>query len=150
MGTAVIDPPVSFEAVRDGEPLLRVSGLTLQYKTREHLVTATSGVDFQVFGADRFVILGPSGCGKSTLLKAIGGFIAPVEGTIMLKGKPVERPGPDRIMVFQEFDQLLPWMTVAQNVAFPMKVSRRWKTGEIRERAHHFICLLYTSPSPRD
>src|SRR5262245_48918213 len=90
-------------------PLLAVDGVTLQYKTREHLVTATYRVSFQVYPSDRFVLLGPSGCGKSTLLKGVGGFLKPVEGTIRLAGKPVDRPGPDRMMVFQEFDQLLPW-----------------------------------------
>ena len=64
------------------EPLLKVDGVTLQYKTREHLVTATYRVSFQVWPSDRFVLLGPSGCGKSTLLKGVAGFIKPVEGTI--------------------------------------------------------------------
>ncbi len=66
------------------------------------------------------MLLGPSGCGKSTLLKAIAGFMAPVEGAIRLAGRTIERPGPDRMMVFQEFDQLLPWKTVLGNVMFPL------------------------------
>src|SRR5215472_11822033 len=107
------------------EPLLDVRGVTLQYKTKEHLVTATYRVSFQVFRSDRFVLLGPSGCGKSSLLKAVGGYLRPVEGEIRLKGAVVTRPGPDRMMVFQEFDQLLPWLTVAQNVAFPLTASKR-------------------------
>jgi NitT/TauT family transport system ATP-binding protein len=101
-------------------PLLRASGVTLQYKTPDHLVTAAYRVSFNIFPAERFVILGPSGCGKSTILKAIAGFIKPVEGEILLKNKPVTGPGPDRLMVFQEFDQLLPWKTVLGNVMFPM------------------------------
>ena len=95
-----------------GTPLLDVRGVTLQYKTRDHLVTATYRVDFQVFTSDRFILLGPSGCGKSTLLKAVGGYMRPVEGRIALKGREIDRPGPERMMVFQEFDQLLPWKTV--------------------------------------
>jgi NitT/TauT family transport system ATP-binding protein len=102
-------------------PALNVEGVTLQYKTTEHLITATWRVSFQVFEADRLVLLGPSGCGKSSLLKAIGGFLKPVEGTIMLKGRAVTSPGPDRMMVFQEFDQLLPWRTVLGNVAYPCR-----------------------------
>src|SRR6187397_2616140 len=102
-------------------PLLDVDGVTLQYKTRDHLVTATYRVDFEVRQSDRFVLLGPSGCGKSTLLKAVGGYMAPTEGEITLKGRRVEHPGPDRMMVFQEFDQLLPWKTVRENVAFPLR-----------------------------
>src|SRR5438552_19148742 len=96
----------------DNAPLLDVKGVTLQYKTKEYLVTATYRVDFQVFRSERFVQLGPSGCGKSTLLKAVGGYLQPVEGQIRLKGQIVSRPGPDRMMVFQEFDQLLPLKSV--------------------------------------
>src|SRR5262245_42379082 len=103
-------------------PLLEVDGVTLQYKTREHLVTATYRVSFKVWPSDRFVLLGPSGCGKSTLLKGVAGFMRPVEGTMNLNGRDIDRPGPDRMMVFQEFDQLLPWKTVRQNVMFPMLV----------------------------
>src|SRR6516164_5887292 len=66
-------------------PLLRVDGVTLQYKTPEHLVTATYRVSVDIHRTDRLVLLGPSGCGKSTLLKAIAGFLRPVEGTITLK-----------------------------------------------------------------
>jgi len=126
-------------AGNSGAALLAVDGVTLQYKTREHLVTATYRVGFAVHRADRFVLLGPSGCGKSTLLKAVGGFMKPVEGTIALGGRAVDRPGPDRMMVFQEFDQLLPWKTVRQNVLFPMLVSGRCSRAEAKERAQRYI-----------
>lgn len=116
-------------------PLLSVDGVTLQYKTAEHLVTATYRVSFDVFQADRFVLLGPSGCGKSTLLKGIGGFMKPVEGAMRLRGRPIESPGPDRMMVFQEFDQLMPWKTVRENVLFPMKVSGKFVPAEANDRA---------------
>ena len=109
----------------EADPLLRVEGVTLQYKTREHVVTATYRVGFDVLASDRFVLLGPSGCGKSTLLKAVGGYIAPVEGRMLLKGREITRPGADRVMVFQEFDQLLPWKTVRQNVVFALEASGR-------------------------
>jgi len=120
-------------------PLLDVRGLTLQYKTRDHLVTATYRVDFAVLRSDRFVLLGPSGCGKSSLLKAVGGYLKPVEGEIRLKGVPVTRPGPDRMMVFQEFDQLLPWLTVIQNVAFPLTASGRMTSRAAREKAREYV-----------
>jgi len=120
-------------------PLLDVDGVTLQYKTRDHLVTATYRVGFEVFPSDRFVVLGPSGCGKSTLLKAVGGYLTPVEGTIRLKGEVVNRPGPDRMMVFQEFDQLLPWKTVLDNVTFPLVASGRATKREAVERARTYL-----------
>lgn len=127
-------------------PLLEVRGVTLQYKTREHLITATYRVDFQVYPADRFVLLGPSGCGKSTLLKAVGGYLAPVEGALSLKGAPIVKPGPDRMMVFQEFDQLLPWKTVKQNVMFALTASGKLSGRAAEEKAMHYIAKVNLTP----
>ncbi len=120
-------------------PLLAVDGVTLQYKTPGHLVTAVWRVSFNVLESDRFVILGPSGCGKSTLLKAVGGYIRPVEGAISLNGARVSTPGPDRVFVFQEFDQLLPWKTVKQNICFALTASGKLARREAEDRAAHFI-----------
>ena len=121
------------------DPLLSVQGVTLQYRTEDHQVTATYRVSFQVHRSDRYVILGPSGCGKSTLLKAVGGFLRPTEGTLHLNGRPIDRPGPDRVMVFQEFDQLLPWKTVHENVVFALTASGRLPRREAADRASHYI-----------
>ena len=122
-------------AISTSSSLLEVQGVTLQYKTARHLVTATYRVDFSVRRGDRYVILGPSGCGKSTLLKAVGGFMPPVEGRIEMNGRSVNAPGPDRMTVFQEFEQLMPWKTVLENVAFPMRVTGKFGRTESRRRA---------------
>src|SRR5450631_2402396 len=129
-------------AVTDTDPgrsLLDVRGVTIQYKTQHHLITATYRVSFNVLQGDRFVVVGPSGCGKSTLLKAVGGYLAPTEGEMRLKNELITKPGPDRIMVFQEFDQLLPWKTVFENVAFPLKVTGTLQGKAAEERAMHYI-----------
>ena len=65
--------------------------------------------------------------------------MAPVEGSIRIRGKEVVAPGPDRMMVFQEFEQLMPWKTVYQNVIFPMKVTRKFARAEAVERANAAI-----------
>ncbi len=120
-------------------PILRVDTVNLEYRTHHRVVRATHDVSFDVFTADRFVLLGPSGCGKSSLLKAIGGFLPPISGSIKLAGETVTQPGPDRLMVFQEFDQLPPWKTVLENVMFPLLASGKARRKEARERAEYFL-----------
>ncbi|MDB5779533.1 MAG: transporter related protein [Polaromonas sp.] len=120
-------------------PLLQVDGVSLKYRSPGRVVRATHRVSFDVYEADRFVLLGASGCGKSSLLKAVAGFITPSEGEIRLAGKAVHQPGPDRIVVFQEFDQLPPWKTVKQNVMFPLLASGTLGRREAAERALHYL-----------
>ncbi|WAJ31595.1 ABC transporter ATP-binding protein [Jeongeupella avenae] len=118
---------------------MAVRGVSLEYRTPERVVRATHRIDLDIHRADRFVLLGPSGCGKSTLLKSIAGFILPIEGEIVLDSRRVSEPGPDRIVVFQEFDQLPPWKSVLDNVAFPLVASRALGRREARERARHYL-----------
>src|SRR5258708_38272081 len=82
------------------DPVLDLVDVTLQYKTRDSLVTAAYGVSFKAYPGDRTILLGPSGCGKSTLLKAIGGYLEPVAGRILFPGCPITQPAADRGMVF--------------------------------------------------
>jgi ABC-type nitrate/sulfonate/bicarbonate transport system ATPase subunit len=69
---------------------------------------------------DFITLLGPSGCGKSTLLRMVAGLDTPTTGTILLDGKPVKGPGPDRGMVFQSYT-LFPWLTIAENIGFGLR-----------------------------
>ena len=119
-------------------PLLRAQHVTIEYAGTQGIVRATEDVSFDVHRGDRFVLLGPSGCGKSTLLKAVGGFIAPRAGSLRLAGKPITGPGPDRIVVFQEFDQLPPWKTVENNVMFPLLAGGMNK-ADAHERARLWL-----------
>ena len=119
--------------------LLSVDQVSLEYRSAQRVVRATHQVSFEVDPADRFILLGPSGCGKSTLLKAVAGFIEPCEGQIRLQGQPVTAPGPDRMVVFQEFDQLPPWKTVKQNVMFPLLASKTLNRRDAEERALHYL-----------
>src|SRR5690606_37957702 len=110
-----------------------------QYETDNAIVQATREVSFSIYKGDRFILLGPSGCGKSSLLKAAAGFIKPRSGTFTLNGKAISGPGPDRVVVFQEFDQLAPWKTVLQNVVFALRASRTLDKAQAKERAEHYL-----------
>src|SRR6476619_1832517 len=138
-------PQVSGTQAASNAPLLAVENVTLQYKTEQHLVTATYRVGFEVREGERFVLLGPSGCGKSTLLKAVAGFLQPGEGEIRLNGKQIKQPGSDRMMVFQEFDQLLPWKTVLGNVLFPQLVNKRMPKEQATEHARAMLAKVNLS-----
>ncbi|OGA11437.1 MAG: hypothetical protein A2W68_08315 [Betaproteobacteria bacterium RIFCSPLOWO2_02_64_14] len=82
--------------------------------------------------AGQFVcLLGPSGCGKSTLLNSIAGYVEPATGRIIVDGVRVERPGPDRGMVFQQYS-LFPWKTVRQNIEFGPRMAKK-NAAEIDE-----------------
>ena len=81
---------------------------------------ALEPTDIAVGDNDFVTILGPSGCGKSTLLRLVAGLDVPSTGRILLDGKPVKGPGPDRGMVFQSYT-LFPWLTVADNVGFGLR-----------------------------
>ncbi len=103
-----------------------------------HLAVETTSLDIK---AGEFVcILGPSGCGKSTLLNAIAGYVNPTTGAVRVDGEVVEKPGPDRGMVFQQYS-LLPWKTVYENVAFGPKMAGHTRT-EAGSTANTFLELV--------
>jgi len=78
---------------------------------------ALERTDLEVQDNDFICILGPSGCGKSTLLRIVAGLDRPTTGRVLLDGQAVERPGPDRGMVFQSYT-LFPWLSVKENILF--------------------------------
>jgi NitT/TauT family transport system ATP-binding protein len=129
---------MTLQIVRPGNgvaPLLRAENVSLEYGSTR----ATHDVSFDVYRGDRFVLLGPSGCGKSSLLKAVAGFVQPQTGSISINGEPVRGPGPDRMVVFQEFDQLPPWKSVLENVMFPLLMTKQVSRHAAVERAMHWI-----------
>ena len=129
------EDPLSYEA------MLTVEGLVLGYGTGASFVPAVQDVSFQVRRGETAALLGPSGCGKSTILKAVAGFLRPAAGRVLVGGKPVAKPGPDRAVVFQEFDQLFPWRTVLDNIAYPLRVTGRSRR-EATEQAKHWLGVM--------
>ncbi|ARP99411.1 ABC transporter ATP-binding protein [Pseudorhodoplanes sinuspersici] len=81
---------------------------------------ALEPINLDIADNDFVTILGPSGCGKSTLLRLVAGLDTPTTGKIVLDGKQVTRPGPDRGMVFQSYT-LFPWLTISDNIGFGLR-----------------------------
>lgn len=110
--------------MNDGSPMsasfLDIRNVAMRYGEGAKQVTALASVDLAIPAHEFVTIVGPSGCGKSTLLYLVGGFIAPSEGEIRLRGKPVTGPGPDRGVVFQRYS-LFPWRTVAGNISYGLE-----------------------------
>lgn len=119
---------------------LKVRGVRKVFEESKGLV-ALDGVSFDVLPGEFFCIIGPNGCGKSTLLHLIGGLLEPTAGKISIDGKPLSRPGPDRMFVFQELDQLLPWRTVAGNIEFGLEAIGVPKSKR-KERVEKYIGLV--------
>ena len=124
--------------------LVRLEHVRLGYWVDRSFHTAVGDATFEIATREKLMLIGPSGCGKSTILKAIAGFMAPVGGTISVAGRVSLAPGPDRAVVFQEFDQLFPWRTVLSNVAYPLRVNGRSRK-EAADIAHAFLELTHLS-----
>ncbi|MBD2725165.1 ATP-binding cassette domain-containing protein [Nostoc sp. FACHB-892] len=100
---------------RKAENFLVIEGVSKIYPTSEGPYTVLDGVDLKVREGEFVCIIGHSGCGKSTLLNMVSGFNTPTDGIVLLQDKPITEPGPDRMMVFQNYC-LLPWLSVFDNV----------------------------------
>jgi NitT/TauT family transport system ATP-binding protein len=127
--------------LRKGEPLLRIEGLRKRYSADGPEVCRD--MSFQVHRGEFVAIVGPSGCGKSTLLKMIGGLLEPTEGRVVLNGEAVTSPPEEMAVVFQDYTRsLFPWLSVAGNVAFPLKERRGMSAAEKRERVAEAVAAV--------
>jgi NitT/TauT family transport system ATP-binding protein len=103
---------------------LEISSLTHIFNNGREKNTVLSDISFGV-NKNQFVsIIGPSGCGKTTLLNIVAGFLEPTAGKITVGDQEISGPGPDRAFVFQSY-ALFPWMTVRENILYPMKLQKR-------------------------
>jgi NitT/TauT family transport system ATP-binding protein len=114
---------------------LCVNNLTQHFISGDQKLEAYSKVSFSLKKGEFLSITGPSGCGKTTLLRTIGGFLPPTSGTISIAGKDIKEPGTHCGMVFQTFDQLLPWKTILGNVMYPLIINHKF-TNRV-ETQHH-------------
>ena len=118
--------------------MLKIDGLSKSFQTAGGTSEILNDLHFTVQEREFLCILGPSGCGKTTLLRCIAGFET-FTGIAECNGKPIVRPAPDRIMVFQDYNQLFPWLTVAQNIIYPLRVQKLYTAQERKKLADVFL-----------
>jgi len=125
-------------------PKVGLSEICLSYRTQSgERLLALDHINLQVKAGEFLCIVGPSGCGKSTLLHLIAGLHRQTSGQVLIDGNPVQGPGTDRILIFQELG-LFPWLTVGDNVEFGMKMKGIGK-AEREEKIRYYLRLVHLS-----
>lgn len=133
-GTRPMTTPV---AVVSNESFLRLEQVSKVYPTSNGPFTVLTDITLDIQAGEFICVIGHSGCGKTTLLNMVSGFVRPTTGEVRLKGQLIKEPGPDRMVVFQNY-ALLPWLTAADNIylavdaVWPQK-SRPQKMAIVRE-----------------
>jgi NitT/TauT family transport system ATP-binding protein len=129
-----------FERLKKRPAILEVKNLYKEFTTPQGKVTALKDVNFTVRRREFITVIGPSGCGKSTLIRILAGLESKSAGEVLLEGKAVDGPGPDRGMVFQGYT-LFPWLTVKKNVMFGLERAGRGRVAA-EEDARSWLNLV--------
>lgn len=123
-------------------PYLEISQVHKTFEGSRGNYPALQGIDLKIRKGEFVTLIGHSGCGKSTLLSIVAGLTEPSRGGIVLDGREIDGPGPDRGMVFQNH-ALLPWMTCAENVALAVEaVFPEMDRAEREKRVGHFLDMV--------
>ena len=124
--------------------LLEISHIDVEFPTPKGTFVALRNVDLHIEEGEFISIIGHSGCGKSTVLNAVAGLCPVASGGVILNGREVDKPGPERAVVFQNHS-LLPWLTAYENVELAVRqVFRKKKTrSEMKEWIEHNLRLVH-------
>ena len=125
------------------EPIrIHFDKVSVEFETAAGPMRVIEDVSFEVSNGEFVSIIGPSGCGKTTLMNIVGGFVKPTKGRVLLDGRPVAAPGPDRGVIFQEYG-VFPWLTVRQNIEFGLKLeANRRPAAERTAIANRYMSLM--------
>lgn len=131
-------------AISEAPVILKLSDVSKTFESGTQRVEALQPISLEVREGEFVVFFGPSGCGKSTLLNLIAGFETPTTGQVTLEDQPVLKPGPDRLMMFQE-PALFPWLNVLDNVLYGLKRQRkfRFKRKQRCDRARELLRMVH-------
>lgn len=121
---------------------LLLSYLGMRFPTPAGEFVALKDVNFTINQGEFISLIGHSGCGKSTVLNLVAGLLEPTDGGVILEGREIDGPGPERAVVFQNH-ALLPWLTVYQNVELAVKqISKGKPAAAIREAVMRYLTLV--------
>lgn len=125
-------------------PLLEISGVDMRFPTPKGDFEALRDINLKVAEGEFISLIGHSGCGKSTVLNLLGGLLQASSGGLILDGKEIKEPGPERAIVFQNHS-LLPWLSVWQNVELAVRQVFRGKKGrgEMHDWIDHNLKLVH-------
>ncbi|MCS5693998.1 nitrate ABC transporter ATP-binding protein [Cyanobium sp. FGCU-6] len=144
----MLEPSVSPRAsasAATGSAFLEFRSVGQVFATRRGPFEALRDINLQVRQGEFLCVIGHSGCGKSTLLNMVSGFLQPTSGSVTLQGVPIDRPGPDRMVVFQNYS-LLPWHTVWKNVELAVKAARPELPAAVRrDVVEHHLDMVHLS-----
>lgn len=121
-------------------PILNIHGLSKVFNLNGKPIHALKDVNLEIQKGEFICLIGASGCGKSTLLRIIGGFESVSSGVARLYHTPIDGPGPERGMVFQDYG-LFPWLTVRQNIAFGPK-QRGLPAAKLKELSDYYLDMV--------
>jgi len=116
--------------------------VSLAFDTPKGKLQIVDDVNYAIDDGDFIAVIGPSGCGKTTMMNMLAGFQKPTSGRVLFDGAPVQGPGPERGVIFQEYG-VFPWLTVRQNIAFGLTLhANRVAAAEREAICDHYLSLM--------
>jgi NitT/TauT family transport system ATP-binding protein len=117
-------------------------GVSLEFDTPKGKLRVVEDVSYDINDGDFIAVIGPSGCGKTTMMSMLAGFQKPTTGKVLFDGRPVQGPGPERGVIFQEYG-VFPWLTVKENIAFGLKLKANHVAFAERDHiCEHYLALM--------
>ncbi len=116
--------------------------VSLTFDTPKGKLRVVDDVTYDINDGDFIAVIGPSGCGKTTMMSMLAGFQKPTTGKVLFDGAPVNGPGPERGVIFQEYG-VFPWLTVKQNIAFGLQLkANHVALSERNQICDHYLALM--------
>jgi NitT/TauT family transport system ATP-binding protein len=120
------------------KPRIVFDHVSMEFPSKRGRLRVVDDVSYTIDDGDFVAVIGPSGCGKTTMMNMVAGFVHPTSGRVLLDGKPIQGPGPDRGVMFQEYG-VFPWLTVRDNIAFGLTLAANRVSAAERDA----VCARY-------